>query len=182
MRKVYNQEVGHLLRAIRQREVDLGVPPVMPREWAEMENRCHAAIALALLHLEFSVSVFGGFLFYELMTLRRNLQHDKVNFQRRDICPRLEEFMRSSPDRLAFAARNGMRKYGLSVLWKRGNISTCQRPAKLFYLIMGQNTVQRAVSCCFHEHCIKISPCFRSYDGGNGARASRDCVILRLVV
>lgn len=49
MRKVYNQEVGHLLRAIRQREVDLGVPPVMPREWAEMENRCHAAIALALL-------------------------------------------------------------------------------------------------------------------------------------
>lgn len=140
LRKVYNQEVGHLLRAIRQCEVDLGVPPVVPRAWAEMENRCHAAIALALLYLEFSVNVFGGLLFYELMTLQRNLEDDFVIFQRRDICPRLEEFMRSSPDRLAFAARNETKKNGLSFLWKRGNISTCQRPANCPTL-MGQTTV-----------------------------------------
>ncbi|KAG8419007.1 hypothetical protein J3459_011819 [Metarhizium acridum] len=47
-----------------------------------------------------------GLFFYKLlMTLQRNLEENFVVFWRRDVGPRLEEFMRSSPDQLAFAAR-----------------------------------------------------------------------------
>lgn len=37
--------------------------------------------------------------------LQRNLQDDKVIFQRRDICPRLEESMRSSPESTGFCSQ-----------------------------------------------------------------------------
>lgn len=106
--RAYVKEAHNFLSAVRQRELEMNSPPVLSSEWAKIDTWCHTVIVIALFSPSFSTNVFWDYLFFEMMASRPGKDEDFLDWWRREVVPRLDNFMESSPDLLEYVTRKEM--------------------------------------------------------------------------